>query len=128
MELFLSGLSSKMGVKLQQAHLAGTNLTGARLERASLEYANLGGANLAGAYLQDANMANAKLTGARLERAFMEGAHLEGANLIGANSSKWSHLEGAIFTSATMPDGKIYDPEIHTVEKLTGRHIEVSGG
>ncbi len=85
---------------LAEANLESADLTGARFRYTILENANLTNARLHGAYLHHTYLKNAKLTGADLSNADFKDANLEGADLQGAN------LEGAIFTAATMPDGK----------------------
>lgn len=110
------------GVVLDGANLSKIDLIETDLMRAKLEGANLEGAKLSGANLSGANLKNAKLkradlsstnlSGARLERADLTGANLESANLLHA------HLEEVVFDGAIMPDGKEYDPGVHTVEAL----------
>lgn len=92
------------GADLFCANLRDTCLLGAHLEGANLFAARLEGADLRDTHLEGADLRDAILRGANLE-----GADLEGSDLLGA------HLNGA-----TMPDGKKYDPAIHTIELLTG--------
>jgi len=80
------------------------------LKSVNLKGANLKSANLIGADLVGANLENADLTG-----ALLIGAHLMSAHLVGA------HMRDAALNNAIMPDGKKYNPEIHTIEYLTGK-------
>lgn len=125
-------------INLCGANLEGIDLERARMDGARLEEARLEGANLRGVYLLWADLQRSHLERAALEWAHLEGAHLEWAHLEGVNLQRaylWeahledtdlrdadlkdAHLEGAVFDGATMPDGERYDPEVHTVEKLT---------
>jgi uncharacterized protein YjbI with pentapeptide repeats len=92
----------------------GTNLIGANLEGTSLIEANLMKVNLEGANLDHAHLEGSFMRGTLLTNARLKSAHLKNAFLRSA------HLEGADFTDATMPDGKKYDPAIHTIEMLSG--------
>lgn len=102
------------GANLQKASLAKANLRFAYLRGANLEGADLFGANLDGAYLEDANLQGAGLFLANLQGAYLFGANLREANLqeakvIDEHLALATSLEGA-----TMPDGNVYDPAIHT--------------
>lgn len=113
------------GACLEGAHLEGANLEAAHLEGAVLRRAHMEGANLEDGFLDGVIMTSAHLEGANLRDAYLEGASLIGAHLEGADL-EYAHLEGASlegveFQNAIMPDGKEYDPEIHTIEYLTGK-------
>jgi uncharacterized protein YjbI with pentapeptide repeats len=111
------------GADLTCAHFDGADLLFARLLSANLFLADLTGAFLVNAQLKGADLSGSDLEEANLEGANLEGANLDQANLLGANLIG-ANLEGAIFHLTTMPDGKEYDPDIHTTEKLT---IKISG-
>jgi uncharacterized protein YjbI with pentapeptide repeats len=124
-----------MGTALSGANLSGANLNGANLSAADLSKAKLSGCDLSAADLSQADLSNASLSGVLLADARLNGAHLPKANLIGADLKeadlRGARLEEAILRGAisttpqqlakvkslkgtTMPDGKVYDPAIHT--------------
>jgi hypothetical protein len=124
---------------LEHAKLIGINFENAYLHRTKLNSSKLSGAILKGAHMLESVLDGASLWGsnlisADLESASLKGVNLQYANLTGANliyadlsSSNLEHatlkevnLKNAIFTDAIMPDGKIYNPLIHTQEMLTG--------
>jgi len=131
------GMADLMG-----AHLKGADLRGADLEFAYLKGADLRGAHLEGAYLKNAYMKGADLRGAHLEGADLSGAHLEGAHLEGADLSgahlksadlgsaylKFADLGGTYLKGAIMPDSQMYNPAIHTIEKLTEEEFRIVEG
>jgi uncharacterized membrane protein len=94
----------------------------------SLKEANLKGARLVGACLDNAHLVSAQLQGARLMLADLRGACLVGACLDNAHL-EGAHMDGALLTftkfdEAIMPDGKEYNPKIHTTEYLAGKKLE----
>lgn len=133
------GVADLTGVELMGASLSGVNLSGANLCAANLSAtdlskAKLSGADLSAADLSQADLSGASLSGAQLAEANLCGAHLSRANLVGADLKdtdlRGACLEDAILRGATslkaqqlakvkslkgttMPDGKIYDPDIH---------------
>ena len=107
-----------MGANLCGADLMMADLVSANLERANLPQADLGEANLNISHLEGANLQGAYLVRADLQLAHLEGAHLERAHMKGANL-QGAYLKRTLLIDATMPDGKKYDPEIHTIESLT---------
>jgi uncharacterized protein YjbI with pentapeptide repeats len=120
---------------LKRAIMAGCNLVHAKMSGANLEKANFMDSTLHCALLVKANMKNANLERATLSEANILGACLKKANLGNANlddatltesnmkgaKMKGAQIDGTKFKDTTMPDGKNYDPEIHTIEYLTGR-------
>ena len=124
-----------MGANLSGANLAGANLNGANLAATELARSKLSNADLSGADLSQADLSNAVLSSALLIGANLTGAHLPKANLINADlrdaDLRGARLEDATLKGAisaqdeqlakvkslrgtTMPDGKVYDPAIHT--------------
>lgn len=123
-----------MGANLSGANLAGANLGGANLSATDLSKAKLSGADLSAADLSQADLNGASLSGAQLAEANLCGVHLSRANLVGADL-KDADLRGArldetilrgvtsvkaqqlakvkSLRGTTMPDGKVYDADIH---------------
>lgn len=108
---------------LEKAHLKGAFICTAHLENSCMIDAHLDGAHLDNAHLECAILKSADLKDTHLEGAHLEGAVLDKANLIGAYLD-FSYLDGTKFDNATMPDGKKYNPENHTIEYLTGKKAE----
>jgi uncharacterized protein YjbI with pentapeptide repeats len=132
------------GASLIKADLAGASLSGAILNKTNLTDAELKNADLGHAKLVNANLTSANLIGAIFENADLFGAILSNANLTkppfhsgwdpeagfeplwnadmeARAKEEYDDLRDANFTGATMPDGKLYDPDCHTEEILTGR-------
>lgn len=118
-----------MGANVHRADLGGADLSDADLSSADLSGADLMGANLSGANLSGADLSGTDLSGAEISDAILCDANFRDSNLSGADLYRvnlrgadlsGAILEGAWFDGARMPDGKEYDPKIHTVEMLTG--------
>jgi hypothetical protein len=114
---------------LRNANLSGANLRGAKMIAANLPGAHLTEANLEGAWLCVSDMTRAELiladlTGADLsgallvqvnfDRAKLFEANLGGADLTGAKVDAIQLAQVKSLDKTTMPDGKVYDPAIHT--------------
>ena len=130
------------GVDFRRANLKGADLSGANLNKANFEYAFLNHVSFWSSKLQKANFYRAKLISTHFPFADLVGANFSEALIIVPNWLKVRHsknvektiiannlrslkidregLKDAKFENATMPDGKIFDPEIHTFEYLTG--------
>jgi uncharacterized protein YjbI with pentapeptide repeats len=136
-------MATMVGAIFAEANLAHANLSGAYLRQGNLTGACLDGANLTGANLEQADLRDARfssanlsgcdLTDARLARAnFRRGldpnfphdadlrdARLSGADLTGSSISDDQLASAKTLVNAIMPDGKRYDPAIHTeIERL----------
>ena len=137
------------GARLNGAILSEADLRSAHLVRANLSAADLSSANLSGADLSSANLSGANLWGADFQQRrpkqrnpkwgklmgrrpewcktkrsrYLYGAGLTRANLSHADLSRafliGAILEETMLDGATMPDGKVYDPNIHKIEELT---------
>jgi hypothetical protein len=113
------------GANLFGAYLEGADLRSAELHNAHLELVHLEGAALTSAHLEEAHLSQAHLERADVREAHLEGVDLFGAYLAGANLS-WANLnmargiteeqlsEVGRLSGTFMPDGKVYDPAIHT--------------
>jgi hypothetical protein len=97
---------------LRGAVLKGTVLMDTVLWRADLYRADLSGADLRRAVLRGAILWRAILKGAILRGTILRGADLRGADLRGADL-RGAELKDMKMETAVMPDGNIYDPEIH---------------
>lgn len=125
-------------VKLSNSKLYGTNLSNSNLQKSDFwssslinvifDNSNLEGALfvdavLDGAFFNSSHMKRCILTGASLGLITMNNTNLERADLTNAKlywvSIGEVNFRNVNFKDAKMPDGKIYDPEIHTLEKLT---------
>lgn len=108
---------------LKNANLRWADLSEADLSRADLSRADLSGADLSRANLKEADLSYAELSGADLSRANLKETDLSYADLSGARLSSTFNLTDIKLASvsslkhATMPDGKIYDPAIHTFKQ-----------
>lgn len=124
-----------MNAKLVGAGLSGADLSGADLGRADLSGADLSRSDLSGANLSGADLSRADLSRADLSRANLSGAdlfwaHLDSANLRAATLWEvnlfFANLKDArdltqeqlsmvkTLHGATMMDGTVYNPEVHT--------------
>lgn len=119
------------GANLHIAMFEGADLQNVILTRANLFATDFTRANLANANLQNAHLEAANFTGANLRGSDFQGANLfsciwDGANLENANlrSAKLGYgglyeLRGAILKNTIMPDGIIFDPNKHIVDRLS---------
>jgi Pentapeptide repeats (8 copies) len=127
------------GDDLESAPLDGANLTNSNLYEANLENAQLYGANLVNAGLNTvdlsnailfqadlqsddlrySNLTNVRLMGANMIGVFLASTNLTDAVLTGANMT-FAHLDGAIWSNTTCPDGTNSDNDGSTcVNDLT---------
>jgi hypothetical protein len=103
------------------------NLQRANLYEANLYQADLYKANLQEAILCNANLGEANLCYANLARADLRGANLAGADLEGATIADDMLARVTSLDKAVMPNGEIYDPEIHTFEHIVASHVLGTG-
>jgi uncharacterized protein YjbI with pentapeptide repeats len=108
-----------LGIRLDSAYLARSDLRRARMPESYLRKANLIEAVLRTANLRDANLSGANLSGADLSEANLGGADLSGANLSGADLSE-ANLGGADLKGANLKNAKL-----HNVRRLTKLQLEV---
>lgn len=108
-----------VGINLKGVRFIELNLRGAVLIAAVLRDTKLIGIDFSGAILNHTSLAGADLSNTNLSYADLTCAKLNGAILIQANM-QGTTLNNTSFDGARMPDGKEYDPKIHTVEMLTG--------
>ena len=106
-----AGLS---GADLSGANLCGVNLRTADLSGVNLTGANLSSANLCQSQLVDANLSGADLCGAQMDGANLDGATLSDATLGEASTANAQLAKAASLDGTNLPDGKTYDPAIHT--------------
>lgn len=95
-------------VNFNFSELCYCNFKKADARDAKFSCANLSRADFRKSVLYDSDFSFTNLTGANFSDADLFGANLEDA-----------HWDNVCFKNATMPDGKKYNPKIHSQEKLT---------
>ena len=117
------------------AYFHRSNLSNVNLESATifnvtffktvLQKANLKNSLMANTIFDGVDLEQADLRNADLENVLLKGVNLSGANLENAYLAN-ARLLNVNLNNAIMPDGKIYDPDVHRIEDITHEDIEVS--
>lgn len=102
---------------------SGSNLAGTMFQRAHVSGSRFHSAEMSGVDLEGADFSGADFTDANLSGSDLRKTTLRGATLSGAN------LGGADFLLTVMPDGSVYEPQLHgeTIvrQSSTGRRLKI---